>query len=149
MDNFHSPHRIPEMNSSTSLSILVVDDEPDMLEIISEVLLDQHKVTTAANGAEAWKKISRSPREFDLVITDVNMPILDGVALLKRIKHDLPNIGVIMVSGVADAETAAQSIRKGAYNYLSKPFQRLEAIEEMVEAWIIEEKVTPGDSISH
>lgn len=136
------------MNNTTSLSILVVDDEPDMLEIISEVLMDQHKVTTAKNGAEAWKKISRSPREFDLVITDVNMPILDGVGLLKRIKHDLPRIGVIMVSGVADAETAAQSIKKGAYNYLSKPFQRLEAIEEMVDAWIIEEKVASGDSIS-
>ncbi len=129
------------MNDSICLNILVVDDEPDLLQIIEDVLSDQHQVTTARHGAEAWKKISRNPKEFDLVFTDVSMPVLDGVSLLKRIKHDLPHIGVIMVSGVADAETAAQAIKRGAYNYLSKPFQRLETIEEMVESWILEEKL--------
>jgi len=134
------------MSQNSSLNILIADDEADLLEIIADVLSDNHNVTMVKNGAEAWRKISRSPREFDLVISDVSMPILDGVGLLKRIKHDLPHIGVIMVSGVADAETAVQCIKRGAYDYLSKPFRRLEDIEEMVEAWILEEKIPGRDA---
>lgn len=130
---------------SASLNILVIDDEPQMCELLSDVLGDHHKVSTANDGVRAWKQISKNPYEIDLVFTDINMPMLDGIGLLKRIKQLYPHIGVVLISGAADAETAVHGIKLGAYDYLSKPIRRLETIEEMVENWILDEKTRKQD----
>lgn len=130
---------------SASLNILVIDDEPEMCELLSDVLSDHHKVSTANDGVRAWKQISKNPHEIDLVFTDINMPMLDGIGLLKRIKQLYPHIGVVLISGAADAETAVHGIKQGAYDYLSKPIKRLETIEEMVENWILDEKTRNQD----
>lgn len=122
------------------MNILIVDDEAEMCELLSDVLSDKHSVSTAGDGVRAWKQISRGPDKVDLVFTDINMPMLDGINLLKRIKQVYPHIGVILISGAADAETAVHGIKQGAYDYISKPIRRLEIIEEMVENWILDEK---------
>ena len=101
--------------------ILVVDDEPDIRELIKEILEDeQYVVSVAANGAEARKAlIERRP---DLILLDVWMPDIDGISLLKEWHEsgDLaPPVGVM--SGHGTVETAVEATRLGAYDFLEKP----------------------------
>ncbi|MEW5723197.1 MAG: sigma-54 dependent transcriptional regulator [Thermodesulfobacteriota bacterium] len=111
--------------------ILVVDDEPNMRTALFEALTRQgHAVDLAENGEEALEKFRDHP--FDLVITDVRMPRLDGMELLRRLKKEAPTLPVIVVSGYGTVESAVEAMRAGAFDYILKPFS-LDLIEEMVE----------------
>jgi CheY-like chemotaxis protein len=101
----------------TTKSILVVDDEPWSLKFISRFLRKEgYEVTEASDGAEALELIDNS--KFDLVLSDVRMPRLDGVALLRRIRSRVPTIPMILMTGVH-----FELIAKHGYNVpcLSKP----------------------------
>src|SRR6266850_1682793 len=107
--------------------ILIVDDE----QIIREVLVERltslgYDCDTAANAAGALKKIRAAI--YELVLSDISMPGGDGISLLRQIKSEQPTLDVIMVTGVVDVDTAVRSIRLGASDYLSKPFN----LEEVV-----------------
>ena len=115
----------------TARPILVVDDEPGMRTALFEALTRQgHAVDLAENGAEALEKFRAE--NFDLVITDVRMPKLDGMALLREIKRAAPETPVLVVSGYGTVESAVEAMRGGAFDYILKPFS-LDLIEETVE----------------
>jgi len=99
--------------------ILVVDDEEVMREFLLEVFSAQEPVG-AHNGEEALAVIQRSP--VDLVITDLKMPGMDGLTLLKKIKEHNKSIKVIVVTGYASLQTASECIQAGAADFLKKPF---------------------------
>ncbi|MFQ5718482.1 MAG: HD domain-containing phosphohydrolase [Acidobacteriota bacterium] len=102
-------------------NVLIVDDESSIREVLSEGLISAgYPCSTAANADDAIAKL-RNVR-FHLVISDVRMPGASGMDLLEAIKAYNSDIDVIMVSGVADTETAIDSIRRGACDYLTKPF---------------------------
>ncbi|MGA7079345.1 MAG: HD domain-containing phosphohydrolase [Terriglobales bacterium] len=104
--------------------ILVVDDEETIREIVCSMLGGAHFQTRqAANGVEALA-ILGSGEEFDLVLSDLMMAEMDGIALLERIKERYPDVPVVMVTTVHDISVALQAIRNGAYDYLPKPFER-------------------------
>jgi response regulator RpfG family c-di-GMP phosphodiesterase len=104
--------------------ILVVDDEETIREIVCSMLGGAHFQTRqAANGIEALS-ILESGGEFDLVLSDLMMAEMDGIALLERIKERYPDVPVVMVTTVHDISVALQAIRNGAYDYLPKPFER-------------------------
>ncbi len=107
--------------------ILIVDDEPNMLRLLQAIITGKtdYQVVTTNNPLEVSKLLEDQP--FDLVITDLKMPLLDGMDLIDLIKAKDPLIPVIMITAYGTIDTAEEAIRKGAYDYITKPF-RQEAI---------------------
>lgn len=99
--------------------ILVVDDEPAIRTLFAEVLGQRYEVVTAADAQEALNCLSE--QEYALVITDVQMPGLSGVELLRKILSDFPDVAVIMVSGIDRTQRVIDMLRLGAFDYLIKP----------------------------
>ena len=107
--------------------ILVIDDEIGILELCQRVLVQEgHTVTTATSGEEGLKLINSEG--FDLVLSDLRMPGIDGIKLLKKIKETSPETEVIIVTGQATIETAIESLKGGAFDYILKPFNISELI---------------------
>jgi response regulator RpfG family c-di-GMP phosphodiesterase len=103
------------------IKILVVDDEPGMQDWLSYELQQQgYMVVTASNGNEGLAKVGQD--KFDIAIIDIMMPGMDGITFLGRLKKINPDIEAIMTTGFGTLETAIASIRKGAYDYINKPF---------------------------
>ncbi|MGD0961732.1 MAG: response regulator [Methylomonas sp.] len=104
--------------------ILLVDDEEFMRDITGENLMQLgYALDTAENGLSAWEKITAAPAGYDLILLDKNMPVMDGVALLKKLKADAGTIDlpVVMLSSADHPEEIAESLAVGAYYYLIKP----------------------------
>lgn len=100
--------------------ILLVDDDPDTRESMSELIEDLgYHVTTCESGEVALEILPN--KQFDLVLTDLQMPGMDGLVLLSRIKFNYPDLPVVIITGYAAIETAIQAIREGAEDYLTKP----------------------------
>lgn len=101
-------------------SILIVDDEPLIQELLSEVLEKEgYQVTSVSNGYQALKKIHQG--YFDVVITDVRMPKIDGITLLKKIKELSPATSVIVITAYGSIDDAVKAMKMGASDYLTKP----------------------------
>ena len=111
--------------------VLVVDDEPAIRDLLFEGLRDSgFECSVAANGSEALEALRR--RCFALVLSDIDMPGMDGVKLLQRVKEAHPDVEVVMITGVVDVEVALRAMRMGANDYLTKPFN-LEEVRLTVE----------------
>ena len=103
-------------------SILVVDDEPIVQDAVRWLLRSQgYDVDVARNGEEALSRIAQ--QEFDVVVSDIKMPGLNGLAVLERSRALKPNLVVILMTGYASLETAIEALRLGATDYLRKPFE--------------------------
>lgn len=102
--------------------ILLVDDEPGILKVLGISLADRgYRVLTADNGEEALRTF-RNARP-DLVLTDIKMPGMDGIELLKRVKQEKPDAEVIMITGHGDMELAVQSLKHEASDFITKPIR--------------------------
>jgi two-component system response regulator AtoC len=107
--------------------ILIVDDEPNMLHMLSAVLQqDGFDPYTAETGHKALELISAG--NFDFILTDVRMPGMDGLQLLENIRQRGIDVIVIVMSAYGNIELALEAIRKGAYDYISKPFKTDEVV---------------------
>jgi len=108
-------------DSSKKERILVVDDSPDTLEVLKRNLESEgYRVFTAPGAVEAIKIIESS--KIDLVITDLKMPEVDGLGLVRHIQENYRNTGVMMITGYPSIEGAVEAVKLGAEEYLSKPF---------------------------
>jgi two-component system, NtrC family, response regulator PilR len=106
---------------SESRHILVVDDEEDVRETLHNVLKSMNYVPYVANGgAEALEIIKNN--HIDVVLSDLYMPEMDGIELLKRVRNDDKKVIFLMITAHPTIETAVEAIKKGAYDYLTKPF---------------------------
>ncbi len=108
------------------VKILIVDDD----EICREILRDSIEqpdveVTLASDGMDGLDKLAAGP--FDILITDINMPRMDGLTLLREAKQRYPHILTIIITGYGSLESAIEAIRQGTYDYMQKPFK----IEEL------------------
>jgi DNA-binding NtrC family response regulator len=111
-------------------NILVVDDEPDMRDALTAALRREGLcVSTAANGVEALEKVQG--QAFDVIITDVRMPRMGGLALLQELKRTSAAIPVVMMTGYGRIEDAVEAMKAGAFDYLLKPFS-LEDLKAVV-----------------
>ena len=100
--------------------ILVADDEAGLREFITDSLeLDEHVVVAAKDGREAAKLLDE--RGFDLVITDLKMPFLDGMALLRKVRAEQPEVEVIVMTAHGTVDNAVEAMKLGAFEYLQKP----------------------------
>jgi putative nucleotidyltransferase with HDIG domain len=121
---------MPDLTNS-STKILVVDDEENMRSLLSHHLREEHyDCVTAQNAFDALNKLKRD--HFSLVISDLSMPGMTGMELLRLIKKLDPEISVIMITGITDVTTAVDCLRIGACDYITKPFD-LPAVRRAVE----------------
>jgi len=112
------PQALPEPGD---VSILIVDDDPVVLEIMKSFVASYgYRFATAANGREAAAILEKEP--FSIVVTDIKMPHMDGVELLRHIKSRHPRTGVIVVTGLGDQYSYVDVIREGAIDFMAKPF---------------------------
>ena len=107
--------------------VLVVDDEVAITDLITEVLsIAGYQVTTSSDGLDALNQIRRS--KFDLILLDVNLPKVDGFAVLEKIREGAPTQPIIMISARIDKDDVTRGLRLGADDYVRKPF----SVEELV-----------------
>jgi EAL domain-containing protein (putative c-di-GMP-specific phosphodiesterase class I) len=124
---FDVPSRAP------SSRVLVVDDDPDVRSILVRVLqLAGHQVEGACDGQAALDLLKS--QSFDIVLSDIRMPELDGVALLKAVRQLDPDVPVILMTGEPAIETAIQAVEYGALKYLTKPLDPPEVLKTVNDA---------------
>jgi two-component system nitrogen regulation response regulator NtrX len=102
--------------------ILIIEDEAAIRRVLSKILSeenDTYQVEDAEDGVEGYEKIKNN--DYDLVLCDIKMPKMDGVELLEAVKKIKPEIPIVMISGHGDMETAINTMRMGAFDYISKP----------------------------
>lgn len=105
------------------LEVLVVDDEPDVLDLMVEYFRTRGVRTSAAtDGRSAIAALDRDPARFGLVVTDLQLPGADGLAVLEAARRVNPSCYVVIITGYASLESAIRAVRLGAYDYLTKPF---------------------------
>ncbi len=101
-------------------SILIIDDERAIRNVLKEILTSEgYKVDEAIDGEEGLKKFSAT--NFDLVLCDIKMPKLDGIEFLQQAGAINPDVPIVMISGHGTIETAVDAVKKGAYDFISKP----------------------------
>jgi signal transduction histidine kinase len=119
--------------------ILVVDDDREMLDFLSDQLGSRgFQVTTAQSGGHAIELVRRD--RFDLVICDLKMPLMDGIACMESISQSHPTVQVIMISGEATIDNAVNAVKRGAYDFLQKPVQ-MERLLYLIEKASLKEKL--------
>jgi DNA-binding NtrC family response regulator len=102
--------------------ILIIEDEAAIRRVLTKILSEEssaYLVEEAANGLEGLEKVKAS--DYDLILCDIKMPKMDGVEVLDAVKKIKPEIPMVMISGHGDMETAIQTMRMGAFDYISKP----------------------------
>src|SRR3982751_3794340 len=100
--------------------ILIIDDEKAIRKTLSEILsFEGYKIDEAADGEEGLKKYK--DRSYDVVLCDIKMPKVDGIEFLQKAIESNSDIPIIMISGHGNIETAVDAVKKGAYDYISKP----------------------------
>lgn len=104
--------------------ILVVDDEPNMLRLLKTILMDKtgYEVDTTNNPLEVRKLLEERP--YDLVISDLKMPLVDGMDLIEIIKNLDSRLPIIIITAYGTMETAEEAVQKGAYDFITKPFRK-------------------------
>jgi response regulator RpfG family c-di-GMP phosphodiesterase len=116
--------------ASDSPMILVVDDEPVIREILADFLtMEGFNVRTAGDGQAALVELSRA--RFDLVLSDLKMPVMGGVELLEAIMRNAPHVVTIIMTGFGTVETAIDAMKRGAYDYIMKPFKMEEVVHTL------------------
>ena len=126
------------------MSVLVVDDEPGIREFL-RIMLERegYEVSCVANGREAINLFKK--RRYDVVIADIRMPKVNGFEVLTRIKEICPETNVIMITAYASFESAVESMKEGAYDYITKPFD-IDEIKVTVKN-AMQKKVSQGEVI--
>lgn len=135
-------HGSMSKKKSIQAKILVVDDEQGARDALQVILEDDYEVTTATNGHEAIAYCEGS--NYDLVFLDVTMPEIDGIETLKRLRSLDDPMDVVMISASDKAEKAVESIKLGAYDYITKPFEPddiLSAVDRVLEKQILQREV--------
>ena len=120
----------PESRGEGMARVLVVDDEDELREMLAETVRSLgHEVLTAEDGEKGLHVYKQ--QEIDLVITDLKMPRMDGLTLLREIRLVKPDAVVLMITAFPTIDSAVQAIKLGAYDYIIKPF-KIEQIEVVV-----------------
>ena len=109
------------------LKVLLVDDDEALRALLKEYLREKGmKVTSSKDGAEAMEAIEREKEGFDIVLTDLVLPRKGGLEILRHVKKKTEATQVVIMTGYASLESAIESMREGAFDYITKPFKLVE-----------------------
>jgi two-component system, cell cycle response regulator CpdR len=103
--------------------VLIADDEDAMRTLVARAIaMDGHDTVTAQDGAEALEVLAREDGAFDLLLTDVQMPVMDGIALALAVTRDFPQLTILLMTGFADQRERASNLSAIVDDVLCKPF---------------------------
>jgi CheY-like chemotaxis protein len=103
--------------------ILIADDEASMRMLVARaVAMDGHETVTAEDGAEALEILTREDGAFDLLLTDIQMPVMDGIALALAVARDFPQLTILLMTGFADQRERASGLNAIVHDVVTKPF---------------------------
>jgi len=103
--------------------VLIADDEASMRALVARAIaMDGHETVTAQDGAEALEILAREGGAFDLLLTDIQMPIMDGIALALSAARDFPRLTILLMTGFADQRERASNLNAIAHDVITKPF---------------------------
>ena len=103
--------------------VLIADDEDSMRMLVARAIaMDGHDTVTAQDGAEALEILTREQGAFDLLLTDIQMPIMDGIALALSAARDFPGLTILLMTGFADQRERASNLSAIAHDVITKPF---------------------------
>lgn len=109
----------------SNVKILIVDDEDMMRNLLNKILKrENYQILTAGDGQEAVELLAKEP--VDLIISDMKMPRMNGFELLKHVKENYPQIGIIIMTAYGDTYTVKDALILGADEYITKPFKSYE-----------------------
>jgi DNA-binding NtrC family response regulator len=117
------------------LTLLIVDDDLRMRQLVRDILAGEgFESELCADGLEAAKILTS--RKIDILVTDLMMPCLDGMEVLEVARHANPDCKIILITGYATVESAVEALKKGAFDYVQKPFEPddlLQTVQRAVE----------------
>jgi two-component system NtrC family response regulator len=129
----------------SAAQILIVDDEPEVCNFFRHLLTRKgYAVTTVTSGAETQTALEH---HFDLALVDLKLPDCDGLSLLRQIKASRPHCEVIIMTGYSTVKSAVESIRLGAYDYIEKPFEDIEKLENLIDSALQCDADPQGDQV--
>jgi len=103
--------------------VLIADDEDSMRSLVARAIaMDGHEIVTAADGAEALDILNSDESGFDLLLTDIKMPIMDGIALALSATRDFPTLTILLMTGFADQRERASGLNAIVHDVITKPF---------------------------
>ena len=103
--------------------VLIADDEASMRALVARAIgMDGHETVTAQDGAEALEILTREDGAFDLLLTDIQMPIMDGIALALSAARDFPDLTILLMTGFADQRERASNLNALVHDVVTKPF---------------------------
>ena len=103
--------------------VLIADDEDSMRQLVARAIaMDGHEVVTAQDGAEALDILVREDGAFDLLLTDIQMPVMDGIALALATARDFPGLTILLMTGYADQRERASNLNAIVHDVITKPF---------------------------
>lgn len=103
--------------------ILITDDEDSMRQLVARAIaMDGHETTTAQDGAEALEILASNHGAFDLLLTDIKMPVMDGIALALAAARDFPKLTILLMTGFADQRERASGLDAIVHDVITKPF---------------------------
>ena len=103
--------------------VLIADDEESMRTLVARAIaMDGHETVTAEDGAEALEILTRENGAIDLLLTDIQMPVMDGVALALAAARDYPRLIILLMTGFADQRERASGLDAIVHNVITKPF---------------------------
>jgi two-component system, cell cycle response regulator CpdR len=103
--------------------VLIADDEESMRTLVARAIaMDGHDIVTAQDGAEALEILTREQGAFDLLLTDIQMPIMDGIALALSAARDFPDVIILLMTGFAHQRERASNLSAIAHDVITKPF---------------------------
>jgi two-component system, cell cycle response regulator CpdR len=103
--------------------VLIVDDESSMRMLVARAItMDGHDIVTAEDGAEALEILGNEQGAFDLLLTDIQMPVMDGIALALAAARDFPDVTILLMTGFADQRERASGLNAIAHDVITKPF---------------------------
>ena len=112
--------------------ILLADDEAGLRELVRRGLVEAgHSVEMAADGAEALDRLARENGAFDLLLTDIKMPVMDGIALALATARDFPQVAILLMTGYADQRERAHGLDALIHGVVAKPFTLGEIVYEV------------------
>ena len=103
--------------------ILIADDEDSMRQLVARAIaMDGHETVTAQDGAEALEILTRENGAFDLLLTDIQMPVMDGIALALSAARYFPDLTILLMTGFADQRERASNLNALVHDVVTKPF---------------------------